>query len=257
MGPRRQPRPDRGASACRRFCGSGWGERLRAARGEHVTDGKEPCADGAGARHTCRGRPRTKTDAREPPEDDGPAPTPTSRSRRARSALRRGRRARRRRACGSSPRSYKVPLDFEPETRWPRRQYVRDARAELREKPETLDLLAGVDRRVPRRGHASRVRRDTGSARATTTGGGSISRTCTLHSIRSAWPARRSCSARPRDGTRSLRPSGRARALERSASRRSGEIDEDEYYAPTTRFDVVEIAVDALRARMRPTGTAT
>ena len=33
-----------------------------------------------------------------------------------------------------------------------------------------------------------------------------------------------------------------------------GEIDEEEYYAPTTRFDVVEIAVDTLRAKMQDDG---
>jgi hypothetical protein len=33
-----------------------------------------------------------------------------------------------------------------------------------------------------------------------------------------------------------------------------GEIDEEEYYAPTTRFDIVEIAVDTLRAKMQADG---
>ena len=36
---------------------------------------------------------------------------------------------------------YKVPLDFEPETLSVVDQYVRDGRAELSAKPETLDLL--------------------------------------------------------------------------------------------------------------------
>lgn len=34
------------------------------------------------------------------------------------------------------------------------------------------------------------------------------------------------------------------------------EVPEDEYYAPTTRFDVVELAITALRARMRASGLA-
>ena len=33
-----------------------------------------------------------------------------------------------------------------------------------------------------------------------------------------------------------------------------GEIEEEEFYAPTTRFDVVEIAVDTLRAKMQDDG---
>jgi hypothetical protein len=32
------------------------------------------------------------------------------------------------------------------------------------------------------------------------------------------------------------------------------EVSDDEYYAPSTRFDVVEIAVDALRAKMIASG---
>jgi len=62
-------------------------------------------------------------------------------------------------------------------------------------------------------------------------------------------------------GTRRMaRPprGGRRRARDPGASPRlAGEIEEDEYYAPTTRFDVVEIAVDTLRAKCRTTGTAT
>jgi hypothetical protein len=32
------------------------------------------------------------------------------------------------------------------------------------------------------------------------------------------------------------------------------QVDEEEYYAPTTRFDVVNIAYEALRARMQSAG---
>jgi hypothetical protein len=35
------------------------------------------------------------------------------------------------------------------------------------------------------------------------------------------------------------------------------EVSDDEYYSPSTRFDVVEIAVEALRARAHADGTGS
>jgi hypothetical protein len=33
------------------------------------------------------------------------------------------------------------------------------------------------------------------------------------------------------------------------------EVDEDEYYLPSTRFDVINVVVDTLRARAEDSGT--
>jgi hypothetical protein len=148
---------------------------------------------------------------------------------------------------------YKVPLDFEPETLSLVDQYVRDARADLAEKPEAIDLLQSSI-------------------------GAYLGET-----LRRAFGATWFCEG-DYDGWRldftfvylTLNPIGMAREalmlgtadgwhahLEADAGEREvleqrlaslGEIEEDEFYAPTTRFDVVEIAVDALRAKMQDDG---
>jgi hypothetical protein len=148
---------------------------------------------------------------------------------------------------------YKVPLDFEPETLSLIDQYVRDARADLAEKPEAVDLLQASI-------------------------GAYLGET-----LRRAFGATWFCEG-DYDGWRldftfvylTLNPIGMAREalmlgtaegwhahLEADAGEREvleqrlaslGEIEEEEFYAPTTRFDVVEIAVDALRAKMQDDG---
>ena len=73
-------------------------------------------------------------------------------------------------------------------------------------------------------------------------------------SIRSRWRVRRSRSSTT-DGAHLETDPAQREALEaRLAS--LGQVDDVEYFAPSTRFDVIEIAVEALAAQARIDGTA-
>ena len=144
---------------------------------------------------------------------------------------------------------YKVPLDFEPETLSLLDQYARDGRAELAEKPEALDLLQGSIGAYL----GETMRRAFGATWFCDGdhGGWRLDFTYVYLTFNPIGMAREALTLSPADGWHGhleTDPCEREMLEHRLAS--LGEIDEDEYYAPTTRFDVVEIAVDTLRAKM-------
>jgi hypothetical protein len=148
---------------------------------------------------------------------------------------------------------YKVPLDFEPETLSLVDQFVRDGREELAAKPETLDLLqASVGAylgEVMRRAFGGTWFCDGDHD------GWRLDFTFVYLTFNPIGMAREALTLAPADGWHAfLEADAGERELLEQRFASLGEIDEDEYYAPTTRFDVVEIAVDTLRAKMQDDG---
>ncbi len=148
---------------------------------------------------------------------------------------------------------YKVPLDFEPETLSLLDQYVRDGREELAAKPETLDLLqASIGAYL-----GETMRRAFGAAWFCDGDhdGWRLDFTYVYLTFNPIGMAREALTGATADGWHGhleTDPGEREILEQRLAS--LGEIEEEEYFAPTTRFDVVEIAVDALRAKMQADG---
>jgi hypothetical protein len=144
---------------------------------------------------------------------------------------------------------YKVPLDFEQETLSLVDQYVRDARAELVAKPESLDLLsASIGAYL-----GETLRRAFGATWFCEGDydGWRLDFTFVYLTFNPIGMAREALMLGEAEGWHAhleTDPGEREVLEHRLAS--LGETDEDEYYAPTTRFDVVEIAVEALRAKM-------
>lgn len=148
---------------------------------------------------------------------------------------------------------YKGALDFAPETLSFVDQWLRDARAELPRRPEAADLVqaaAGA--------YLGEVIRRTFGARWVTEGQLSEWKLC-LSSVYCAFNpigmAREALLLEPAEGWGAhleLDPGeGEAIGQRLDALPR---VKDDEYYAPTTRFDIVTILVDALRQGMRERG---
>ena len=144
---------------------------------------------------------------------------------------------------------YKVPLDFEPETLSLLDQYARDGREDLAEKPEALDLLqASIGAYL-----GETMRRAFGATWFCDGehDGWRLDFTYVYLTFNPIGVAREALTLAPADGWHAFVETdpGESEVLEhRLAS--LGAIDEEEYYAPTSRYEVVEIAVDALRAQM-------
>lgn len=148
---------------------------------------------------------------------------------------------------------YGVPLDFGPDTLSLLDQYVRDARPEIGVKPESIGLLqASIGAylgEVIRRAHGGmwaaegdhdgwRVRMTRVFLAFNPIG---MAREALLLEEAPGWSAHLETDAAERDAL-----DQRLAALP--------EVEDDEFYAPSTRFDVVEIAVEALAAQMRANG---
>lgn len=148
---------------------------------------------------------------------------------------------------------YRVPLDFTPDTLSLVDQYVRDARLELKEKPETLALVQGAVGaylgEVIRLAHGGvwRAEGEESSWRVLMTrvflsfNPIGMAREALLLEEAEGWGAHLEVDAAERE------------VVDRRLSALP-ETDLAEYYLPTTRFDVVQIAADALRERMRSSG---
>jgi hypothetical protein len=148
---------------------------------------------------------------------------------------------------------YKVPLDFEPETLSLLDQYVRDGREELGAKPEAIDLLqASIGAYL-----GETMRRAFGATWFCEGDhdGWRLDFTYVFLTFNPIGMAREALSVGAADGWHAHLETdpGETELLEQRFAA-LGEIDEDEFYAPTTRFDVVEIAVDTLRAKMQEDG---
>lgn len=148
---------------------------------------------------------------------------------------------------------YKVPLDFTSDTLPLVDQYARDSRAEIAERPESLDLLAGAlgayFGEVMRREHGGFWRTD---------GDPSAWRLLFSHVFLSFNPigmAREALTGEESEGFGAHLQLDDAEREEVEARLKAlPDVDPDEFYLPTTRFEVVQIAVDALQTKMQSTG---
>jgi len=144
-------------------------------------------------------------------------------------------------------------LDLTPETLSFLDQYVRDARADVREKPETLVLLEGAVGaylgEVIRRAHGGywEAEGEPDTWR--------VLLKPVFLSFNPVGMAREALTLEEQPGWHAHLETDPAETemLERRLAALP-DADEEEYYAPTTRFDVVHIAVDALAAQQRAQG---
>lgn len=144
---------------------------------------------------------------------------------------------------------YKVPLDFSPDTLSLVDQYARDAQAELKEKPESLDLLAATIGAYL----GETMRRSFGASWFCEGDydGWRLDFTFVYLTFNPIGMAREALMLEPADGWHPhLETDPGERELLEARLASLGEIDEEEYYLPTSRYDVVEIAVEALHAKM-------
>jgi hypothetical protein len=150
---------------------------------------------------------------------------------------------------------YGATLDYEPETLSFLDQWVRDARTEMGRRAEVADVVqstAGA--------YLGEVIRRSFGGEWIAEGDPSGWRLC-LSEVYCAFNpigmAREALRLEPTEGWHAhfeLDPGERDAVEERLAA--LPQVDSDEYYAPSTRFDVVEILVDALRSGMRARGLA-
>jgi hypothetical protein len=150
---------------------------------------------------------------------------------------------------------YGIRLDFMPETLSVLDQWVRDARDELKERPELVELVQSSAG-----GYLGEVVRRTFGGNWITEGDHAGWRLCMSTVF---------CAFNPVGLVREALMLGEAEGWHAHFELDPGEkeliearlaalpeVGEDEYYAPSTRFDVVNIVVDALRERMRGSGLA-
>jgi len=149
--------------------------------------------------------------------------------------------------------TYKGALDFAPETLSYVDQWLRDARAEVQKRPEAAELVQGAAG-----AYLGEVIRRAFGGRWVVLGQHSEWKLC-LSSVFCAFNpvgmAREALLLEPAEGWGAhleLDPGEREAIEQRLAC--LPPADDDEYYAPTTRFDVLSILVDALREGMRARG---
>jgi hypothetical protein len=150
---------------------------------------------------------------------------------------------------------YRVPLDFGPDTLSLVDQYVRDARADVRQRPESLPLLqAAVG------AYLGEVVRRTYGGYWFCEGdeeGWRVMLSRVYLAFNPIGMAREALTLEEAEGWHAhfeLDPGDRE-AIERRLAR-APEVDEEEYFLPTTRHEVVSIVFDELRRRMHESGTA-
>jgi len=153
---------------------------------------------------------------------------------------------------------YKVSLDGTPDTLSLLDQYVRDARDAVRERPESIDLVA------PAIGAylGEVMRQHFGATWSLPTGQGGDHDTWRLYfthvylAFNPLGVAREALTMSESEGWNAhltLDP-GEADVIQERLQV-IPEVDEEEYYLPSTRFDVINIIVDTLRARAEAAGT--
>jgi hypothetical protein len=150
---------------------------------------------------------------------------------------------------------YKVPLDGTPDTLSLVDQYVRDARDAVRERPESIELVA------PAIGaYLGEVMRQMFRGEWWAEGdydGWRLYLTNVYLAFNPIGMAREAITMTEEPGWHAhliLDPGEREIIEERLAA--MPQVEEDEYYLPTTRLDVVTAVVETLRARAEASGTA-
>jgi hypothetical protein len=150
---------------------------------------------------------------------------------------------------------YQVPLDFTSDTLSLVDQYVREARAEITLLPSSLDLIAAAVG-----AYLGEVVRRTFGGEWEAVGDHSTYRLFLSKVYMAFNPlgmGREALTMDPEDGWHShlvLDPKERDFVDRRIAA--LPEVPEDEYYLPSTRFDVISVAFDALRGKMIDRGDA-
>jgi hypothetical protein len=148
---------------------------------------------------------------------------------------------------------YGIHLDFMPETLSVLDQWVRDAREELRERPELVDIVqssAGA--------YLGEVVRRAFGAHWITEGdhrGWRLGMATVFCAYNPIWMVREALLLGEAEGWHAhfeLDPGEKEMIAMRLEA--LPEVREDEYFAPSTRFDVVNLVVDVLRERMRASG---
>ena len=150
---------------------------------------------------------------------------------------------------------YGIMLDFSPDTLSVLDQWVRDARGELAERPELVELVqssagAYLGEVVRRAFGAHWLVEGTHSEWRL----GMATVYCAFNPIGLVREALMLGEAEGWHAHFELDP-GEKEAIEARLAALP-EVSEDEFYAPSTRFDVVNIVVDALRETMRSSGLA-
>lgn len=148
---------------------------------------------------------------------------------------------------------YGVELDFSPDTLSLLDQYVRDARQGETDKAETLELLTAVTG-----AYFGEVVRLTFGGEWKAEGESEDWRIC-LEPVYLAFnplgTMREALKGAEQPGWHAhfaMEEEDRAYVEERIAA--LGEVDEDEFFLPTTRWDVLEISIEALQSRMGARG---
>lgn len=148
---------------------------------------------------------------------------------------------------------YGVPLDFTSDTLSLIDQYVRDARAELAVRPETLDLVSGTIGaylgEVIRREHGGYwlAEGDPSTWRV------QLSRV--FLAFNPVGMAREALTGEEAEGFGAhLQLDEAEKEAVEARLAAMPEADESEYFLPTTRHEVVAIAASALRAKMEASG---
>jgi hypothetical protein len=149
---------------------------------------------------------------------------------------------------------YKVALDGTPDTLSLVDQYIRDARTAYEARPESIDLVA------PAVGaYLGEVMRQEFAAEWFAEGSHEAWRLYFRHVFLAFNPVgmvREAITMREEEGWNAhlvLDPAEREVIEERLAV--MPDVDEDEYYLPSTRFDVITVVVETLRARAEASGT--
>ncbi len=150
---------------------------------------------------------------------------------------------------------YGVHLDFTPDTLSLVDQWVRDARGELAARPELVPLVEGAAGaylgEVVRRAFGARwiLPREHSDWRL-----GMSTVYCAFNPLGMAREALMLGDAEGWHAHFELDPAEREDIEARLAA--LPEVSEDEYYAPSTRFDVVQLVVETLREKLRAAGLA-
>jgi hypothetical protein len=150
---------------------------------------------------------------------------------------------------------YGTAPDGTPDTLSLLDQYVRDARADVAAKPETVDLL-----QCAVGAYLGEVMRQTFGGAWKCEGDPSTWRlcmSCVYLSFNPIGMAREALLGEESEGWGahlSLDDEDKEVVAERL--RNLGSVDENEYFLPTSRFDVIEVAVEAIRLAMRTRGLA-
>jgi hypothetical protein len=148
---------------------------------------------------------------------------------------------------------YGTMLDFQPETLSLVDQWLRDARAELKTRPEAADVVQSAAGaylgEVIRRAFGARWFADGDPA------GWRLYLSTVYCAFNPIGMAREALFLEPAEGWQAhfeLDP-GEEESIEARLAALPP-VDEDDYYAPSTRFDVVSIVFEALREGMRARG---